>query len=221
MRLLLVEDDEQIATEAMAALKNAGFIVQCERDGRSAWVTAGSGAFAIVILDLGLPGLDGLTVLKRWREEGLGTPVLVVTARGGWMEIVEGIDAGADDYLSKPFHMEELIARVRALIRRSADLSSPVMQVGDLLIDERQKKVVRSGRSIPLTPNEFRAFDFLVTHRGRVVPVGELIEHIHGSDDAVTTNALEALIGRIRRKVGAELIQTRRGFGYIVPGREA
>jgi DNA-binding response OmpR family regulator len=159
-----------------------------------------------------------MSVLKRWREEGLKTPVLVLTARGGWMERVEGIDAGADDYLAKPFHMEELIARLRALIRRAAGLPSSVLRAGDVLLDTRQMRVMRDGRAIALTSGEFRALNYLLTNRGRVVSPGELIEHIHGGDDAVTTNALEALIGRIRRKVGAGLIETRRGFGYIVAG---
>jgi two-component system OmpR family response regulator len=216
MRVLLVEDDERIAADAAMALTEAGFVPVRERDGEKAWATGGSEDFAAVVLDLGLPTIDGLTVLKRWRDEGLRTPVLVLTARGGWMERVEGIDAGADDYLAKPFHVEELVARVRALIRRAAGLASSVQRIGDLVLDTRQMRLTAHGHVIPLTPSEFRALNYLVTHRGRVVPPGELIEHIHGGDDAVTTNALEALIGRIRRKVGADFIETRRGLGYIV-----
>jgi DNA-binding response OmpR family regulator len=218
MRILLVEDDDRIAADTIGALGDAGFVAVRETDGENAWATGGTDDFAAIILDLGLPGLDGLSVLKRWREEGLKTPVLVLTARGSWMERVEGIDAGADDYLAKPFHMEELVARLRALIRRAAGSPAAVLQAGDLRLDTRQMRVMRAGRAISLTASEFRALNYLVTHRGRVVPPGELIEHIHGGDDAVTTNALEALIGRIRRKVGADLIETRRGFGYIVAG---
>jgi DNA-binding response OmpR family regulator len=218
MRVLLVEDDDKIAAEAAAALADAGFVTARECDGRGAWANGGDD-FAAIVLDLGLPGLDGLSVLKRWREEGLRTPVLILSARGGWMERVEGIDAGADDYLTKPFHMEELIARLRALVRRASGLASSVQQIGDLLIDMRGLRVTRCGCSIALTASEFRALNYLVAHRGRVVPPHELIDHIHGGDDAVSTNALEALIGRIRRKLGAEFIETRRGFGYIVPDR--
>jgi DNA-binding response OmpR family regulator len=218
MRVLLVEDDDTIAADLVAALRDAGFVALRESDGHRAWATGGTDDFAAIVLDLGLPGLDGMSVLKRWREEGLDTPVLVLTARGGWMERVEGIDAGADDYLAKPFHMEELIARLRALIRRAAGLPTSVLKAGDLLLDTRQMRVMRAGRAIALTSSEFRALNYLVTNRGRVVSPGELIEHIHGGDDAVTTNALEALIGRIRKKIGADLIETRRGFGYIVAG---
>jgi two-component system OmpR family response regulator len=216
MRVLLVEDDDRIAADAALALTEAGFVPVRERDGEKAWVTGGIGDFAAVVLDLGLPNVDGLTVLKRWREEGLKMPVLVLTARGGWMEKVEGINAGADDFLAKPFHVEELVARVRALTRRAAGLASSVHRIGDLLFDARQMHLTIRGHGVALTPNEFRAFNYLVTHRGRVVPPGELIEHIYGADSAVTTNALEALIRRIRSKVGTDCIETRRGFGYIV-----
>jgi DNA-binding response OmpR family regulator len=216
MRVLLVEDDDRVAADAALALREAGFVPVRERDGDKAWVIGGSEDFAAVVLDLGLPNVDGLTVLKRWREEGLKVPVLVLTARGGWMERVEGIDAGADDYLAKPFHIEELVARVRALTRRAAGHASSVQRIGDLVFDTRQMRLTVRGHAVALTPSEFRALNYLVTHRGRVVPPGELIEHIYGGDDAVTTNALEALIGRIRRKVGADCIETRRGFGYIV-----
>ena len=221
MRLLLVEDDEKIAAEANVALAGAGFVVRHERDGLSAWAVGRSDDFATVILDLGLPKLDGLTVLKRWREQGCSTPVLVLSARWGWMERVEGIDAGADDYLPKPFHLEELIARVRALIRRSAPQSSPVMRVGGVMIDTRQKRVLSRGRSVPLTPNEFRALSYLVKNRRRVVRVAELLEQVHGGDSAVTKNAVEALVGRLRRKLGADLIETQRGVGYTVPEEHA
>jgi two-component system OmpR family response regulator len=216
-RVLLIEDDDRIAADAAMALSESGFIVMHERNGQAGWATGRSGDFAAIILDLGLPDLDGLVMLKRWREEGLRTPVFILTARGSWIERVEGMDAGADDYLPKPFHMEELIARLRAIVRRAAGTSSSVLRRNDLVIDMRQMRVSRDGRSISLTPQELRAINYLVTNCGRVVTPEELIEHVHGTGDAVTANAVEALIGRMRRKLGSELIETKRGFGYVVP----
>jgi DNA-binding response OmpR family regulator len=217
MRVLLIEDDERIAGDIASALGEAGFSVLRERDGDAGRSLGASGNLAAVILDLGLPTVDGLEVLKGWREAGLRTPVLILTARGSWMERVQGIDAGADDYLPKPFHMEELIARLRALIRRAAGSPAPIRRRGGLAIDTQLKQVTADGRSIPLTPHEYKAINYLVINSGRVISSAELIAHVHGADDAVTANAMEALIARIRRKIGSELIETRRGFGYIVP----
>ena len=217
MRVLLIEDDDRIAADAALALSESGFVVLRERNGQVGWATGRSDDFAAIILDLGLPDLDGLVILKRWREDGLRTPVLILTARGSWIERVEGMDAGADDYLPKPFHMEELIARLRAIVRRAAGNSSSVLRRNDLVIDMRQMRVSKDGRSISLTPHELRTINYLVTNCGRVVTPEELIEHVHGTGDAVTANAVEALIGRMRRKLGPELIETRRGFGYVVP----
>jgi len=218
MRVLLVEDDERIAADAAAALSEAGFVILHERDGETAYARGQSEDFRAIVLDLSLPTLDGLTVLKRWRELGTWTPVCILTARGSWMERVAGMNAGADDYLPKPFHMEELIARLRALVRRSAGLPSAVQRRGDLVIDTRQMRVVRAERPISLTPQEFKTLNYLLAHTGRVIPAGELIENVHGDAGAVTANAMEALIGRIRRKLGDDLIETRRGFGYTIPG---
>jgi DNA-binding response OmpR family regulator len=220
MRVLLVEDDDRIASDIVAALAAGGFVVLRERDGQSGWSSGGSDEFAATILDLGLPYLDGLSVLRRWREEGVRTPVLVLSARGSWIEKVEGMNAGADDYLAKPFHMEELVARLRALVRRSVGVASSIQHIGDIIIDMRQQRVASRGRSVSLTPHELRALNYLVAHRGRVISHSELIDHVHGAGEAVTNNALEALVGRIRRKLGAELIETRRGFGYVVSDRQ-
>jgi two-component system, OmpR family, response regulator len=217
MRVLLIEDDERIARDIAVALGEAGFAVEREQDGASGRTRGESGDFVAVILDLGLPTTDGLDVLKGWREAGLRTPVLILTARGSWMERVQGINTGADDYLPKPFHMEELIARLRALIRRAGGAPAPVRRQGDLVIDTLKKEVSSGGQTIALTPQEYKAINYLVINSGRVVSSAELIAHVHGSNDAVTANAMEALIGRLRRKVGADLIETRRGFGYIVP----
>src|SRR3990167_1575574 len=217
MRVLLIEDDDRIATDIASALGEAGFAILRETDGGAARSFGAADDFAATILDLGLPTLDGLDVLRAWRDAGIRIPVLILTARGSWMERVNGMNAGADDYLPKPFHMEELIARLRALIRRAAGEPAPVRRHGDLVIDTRQKEISKAGRTVPLTPQEFRAINYLVINSGRVVSASELIAHVHGDCDAVTANAMEALIGRLRRKIGTELIETRRGFGYIVP----
>jgi DNA-binding response OmpR family regulator len=217
MRVLLIEDDDRIATDIASALGEAGFAVLKEPDGGAARSLGATSDFAATILDLGLPTLDGLDVLRAWREAGIRMPVLILTARGSWMERVNGMNAGADDYLPKPFHMEELIARLRALIRRAAGEPAPIRRRGDLVIDTRQKEISSAGRTVSLTPHEFRAINYLVINSGRVVSSSELIAHVHGDCDAVTANAMEALIGRLRRKIGTELIETRRGFGYIVP----
>jgi DNA-binding response OmpR family regulator len=172
--------------------------------------------FDAVVLDLGLPGMDGLTVLKKWREAQRRMPVIALTARGSWMERVEGIDAGADDYLPKPFQMEELIARIRALVRRSSGRASPLLRVGALSLDERQMRVLLNGVPIDLAPLEYRTLVYLLHNQGRVVSQSELSEHIHGADDAYDSNAIEALIARIRRKIGSGIITTRRGFGYSI-----
>ncbi len=216
MRILLAEDEPTISSSIAAALAGAGFRTDVVADGEEAWFRGDTEDFDLIILDLGLPKLDGLAVLKRWRAAGRHTPVLVLTARGAWPERVEGIDAGADDYLAKPFQIEELMARVRALIRRAAGHGSPVLEAGAVAIDTRQMRVMVSGANLPVSPLEYRLLTYLLHHKGRVVAAGELIEHLYGDDDARDANALEALVTRLRRKLGADVIQTRRGFGYFV-----
>ncbi len=217
MRVLVVEDEARIAEDLSRALTVAGCLVEVVTDGETAWFKGSTEDYDVVVLDLGLPALDGLSVLKRWRAEDRRMPVLVLTARGAWSERVEGIDAGADDYLAKPFRMEELTARVRALIRRAAGLAAPVPTAGPLTVDTRQMRVSIDGRAVTLSPLEYRLTAYLVHHADRVVPPGELIEHLYGDDDARDANALEAVVTRLRRKLGAAAIQTRRGFGYVVP----
>jgi len=217
VRVLVVEDDATIASEAAAAIAQAGFETLIEPDGERAWTIGSTNEFGAIILDLGLPRLDGLTILKRWRQAGLWTPVCILTARGSWMERVIGMDAGADDYLSKPFHMEELIARLRALVRRRGADPTAVFTCGDLVIDVRQMRVQNGNRSISLTSQEFKTLNYMLAHRGSVVPAADLIDNVRGEGASITTNAMEALIGRIRRKLGSHIIQTRRGFGYIIP----
>lgn len=216
MRILVVEDEPRIAADIVATLEAAGYVAETASDGEDAWFRGDTEEYDLIILDLGLPKMDGLAVLKRWRAEGRATPVLVLTARGAWAERVEGIDAGADDYLPKPFRMEELIARVRALIRRSAGHGGPIIEAGELSLDPRQMRVARNGVPVTLSPLEYRLVTYLMHHRGRIVPGAELLEHLYGDDDARDVNALEAVITRLRKKLGAMAIETRRGFGYII-----
>lgn len=217
MRLLLVEDDRQIAADIEGALKAAGYVVETARDGEEAWFLGDTEDYGAVVLDLGLPGMDGLAVLKRWRANGRTMPVLVLTARGSWAERVDGIDAGADDYLPKPFRMEELLARLRSIVRRSAGHAAPVVVAGDIELDERQMKVSVRGVPVALSPLEYRLVVYLLRHRGRVVSQHELDENVYGHSEDHDSNALEVLVGRVRKKLGPELIETRRGFGYLVP----
>jgi DNA-binding response OmpR family regulator len=216
MRVLVVEDQPSIARDLRTALEAAGFAVHHVADGETAWFEGDVADYALVVLDLGLPGLDGLEVLKRWRRAGRRMPVLILTARGAWAERVEGIDAGADDYLAKPFRMEELVARARALVRRAAGHADAILEVGALRLDTRRMQLSRNGVPLDLSPLEYRLAAYLLHHAGRVVPPGELMEHLYGDDDTKDVNALEALVARLRRKVGAQAITTRRGFGYVV-----
>lgn len=218
MRALVVEDDPRIASDLIRALTSAGFRVESTTDGETAWFQGGTETFDLIVLDLGLPRLDGLTLLKRWRSEGVDAPVLILTARGSWKERVEGIDAGADDYLPKPFRMEELLARARALVRRAGGRAAPQQMVGDLSVDLNRMTVACRGVPVGLTPLEFRVIAYLALHKDRVVPPTELLEHLYGDDDAKEANALEAIIARLRRKVGGSVIGTRRGFGYFLQG---
>jgi two-component system OmpR family response regulator len=216
MRILVVEDEPTIAAGITSALEASGYQTHVASDGEDAWFLGDTEDFDLVVLDLGLPKMDGLTVLKRWRGAGRQVPVLILTARGAWPERVEGIDAGADDYLAKPFQIEELLARVRALIRRSVGQAHPVLAAGSLSVDTRQMRVMVDGANIAVSPLEYRLVAYLVHHQGRVVPATELIEHLYGDDDARDANALEAVITRLRRKLGSDAIETRRGFGYTV-----
>jgi DNA-binding response OmpR family regulator len=217
MRILLVEDDDRIAVDVATALTAAGFTVEREADGEEAWFRGDTEEFDAIVLDLGLPGMDGLAVLKRWRDAGRRFPVLVLTARGRWAERVEGIDAGADDYLPKPFQMEELIARLRALVRRAAGQASSILVNGTVRLDTRRMEVTVNGVPVSLSPQEYRLLSYLMHHAGRVVSQLELTEHLYAQDFERDSNAIEVMVGRVRRKLGVDLIETRRGFGYMVP----
>jgi DNA-binding response OmpR family regulator len=216
MRALVVEDDPRIVRDLKAALGAAGFRVESATDGEDAWFRGDTEDYDLIVLDLGLPKMDGLAVLKRWRSAGRDTPVLVLTARGAWTERVEGIDAGADDYLPKPFQMEELVARARGLVRRSAGWASPILAIGALAIDGNRMTASLDGVPLALSPLEYRLLAYLALHRERVVPPTELLEHLYGDDDAREANALEALVTRLRRKLGPGVVGTRRGFGYFL-----
>jgi DNA-binding response OmpR family regulator len=216
MRILLAEDDARISRDLAAVLTGAGYIVEVERDGAEVLIKGDTEDYAAVILDLGLPGLDGLSILKRWRTAGRGMPVLVLSARGTWSERVDGIDAGADDYLPKPFRTEEVLARLRAIVRRSTGQSAPVIAAGSLMLDPRNVRVSRDGIPLALTPQEYRLLSYLMHHAGRVVPHAELLDQLYAGVEAKDVNAIEVLVGRVRRKVGPDVIETRRGFGYIV-----
>ena len=221
MRILLVEDDERTAEALSASLTAAGFVVDLEADGEEAWFKGDTEPYAAIVLDLGLPGMDGLSVLKKWRQAGQTFPVLILTARGDWNERVEGIDAGADDYLPKPFQMQELIARLRAIVRRSAGQATPVITISAVSLDTRQMRVTVDGVPIHLSPQEYRLVSYLMHHAGRVVSQHELTEQLYAQDFERDSNAVEVLVGRVRKKLGVDLIQTRRGFGYVIEKPES
>lgn len=217
MRLLLVEDDEAIAEGVAEALGRAGFAVDMAGDGEQAWVMGGDEDYDVAVLDLGLPRLDGMTVLRRWRSEGRNFPVIILSARGSWLDKVEGIEAGADDYLAKPFEPAELVARVRGLVRRSAGHSEAVLHFGRLTLDTRRMMVLCDGAQVSLSPLEYRLIHTLAHSGGRPLSAGQIAEALHGVD-AADDNAIEAMVARLRRKLGADVILTRRGFGYSLAG---
>ncbi|MDZ5456795.1 response regulator transcription factor [Azohydromonas lata] len=214
MRILLVEDESTLRAQLRAGLQEAGYAVDEADNGRDAQHLGETEAFDAVVLDLGLPVLDGLTVLQRWRAGGRTMPVLILTARDSWHEKVAGIDAGADDYLAKPFHMEELLARMRALIRRAQGLASPLLQCGALALDTRSGRVTVAGQPVNLTSHEYRLLAYLMHRPGQVVSRTELTEHLYAQDFDRDSNTIEVFIGRLRRKLPPTAIETVRGLGY-------
>lgn len=218
MRILIVEDEDKIAHAISETLSHMGFIPERSADGEDAWFKGSTEEYAAAILDIGLPKLDGLSVLRNWRNENINMPVILLSAKGSWMERVDGIDAGADDYLVKPFHMEELIARLRALLRRDGTDKKTQLTAGALVLDTKQMRIIVDSVPIKVTPLEYRALSYLLHHRGKVVSQGELAQNIYFQDQEPDSNAVEVLLGRLRRKLKLDIITTRRGFGYIIEG---
>jgi len=216
LKILVVEDESPLRELLASSLAGSGYVVECAENGERADFLGQTETYDAAILDLGLPEVDGLTVLRRWREAGIRTPVLILTARGSWHEKVLGIDGGADDYMSKPFRMEEVLARLRALIRRATGQVTPELQCGTVSLDPRTSRVTCNGTPVKLTAHEFRVLSYLMHHRGRVVSQVELTEHIYAQDFDRDSNTVEVFIGRLRRKLGSTFIETVRGMGYRI-----
>jgi two-component system, OmpR family, response regulator len=214
MRVLIVEDEPNLARQLRNTLEGAGYAVDVANDGEEGHYLGSTESYDAVVLDLGLPEIDGLTVLDRWRKEGQTAPVLVLTARDSWSDKVAGLDAGADDYLAKPFQTEELIARLRALIRRASGNASSELTAGPVRLDARSGRVTLNGEPVRLTAQEYKLLSYLMHHKGKVVSRTELIEHIYDQDFDRDSNTIEVFITRIRKKLGADLINTIRGLGY-------
>jgi two-component system OmpR family response regulator len=223
LRILLVEDDPDLSRQLKAALTEAGYAVDTATDGEEGHFLGDTEPYDAVILDLGLPVMDGITVLGRWRRDGRKMPVLILTARDRWSEKVAGFDAGADDYVAKPFQMEEVLARIRALIRRAAGHASAELECAGLRINSGTSRVTVDGVPIKLTAQEFRLLDYLMHHQGKVVSRTELVEHIYDQDFDRDSNTIEVFVGRLRKKLGGEYITTVRGLGYRLapPGQES
>lgn len=218
MRILLAEDDRQLADLIRTALIGAAFVVEVEGDGEVIHYRGESEDFDAILLDLGLPTLDGLTILKRWRKAGHTMPVLILTARNQWEERVEAIEAGADDYLVKPFRIEELTARLRAVLRRANGHAAAPVAFGGYVLDTRLMRLSRDGMPLDLTPQEYKLLTYLALHRGEVVSQLRLTEHIYAQDFERNSNSIEVLVARLRRRLGIDIIKTRRGFGYYIEG---
>jgi two-component system OmpR family response regulator len=218
MRILVVEDDPNLNRQIAAALREANYTVDVALDGEEGQYLGETEPYDAVVLDLGLPSLDGVSILKSWRAAERAMPVLILTARDAWSEKVAGFDAGADDYVIKPFRMEEVLARVRALIRRSAGHAVAELRCGEVVLDTRSGRVTVGGAPIKLTSHEYKVLAYLMHHQNKVVSRSELIEHVYDQDFDRDSNTIEVFVGRLRRKVGDELIQTVRGRGYRLAG---
>jgi two-component system, OmpR family, response regulator len=215
MRLLVVEDDKDLNRQLVTALQNAGYAVDKALDGEEGHFLGDTEPYDAVILDVGLPKMDGITVLEKWRSDGRKMPVLILTARDRWSDKVQGFDAGADDYVAKPFHMEEILARLRALLRRSAGHAKTELLCGPVILDTKSSRVVVDGNAVKLTSHEYRLLSYLMHHQGRVVSRTELVEHLYDQDFDRDSNTIEVFVGRLRKKLGVDIIQTVRGLGYI------
>jgi len=220
VRLLVVEDDKDLNRQITTALEEAGYVVDTAHDGEDAHFLGETEPYDAVILDIGLPTMDGISVLENWRRANLKMPVIILTARDRWSDKVAGMDAGADDYVSKPFHMEEVLARVRALLRRSTGHATNEIEVGNLRLDTKAAKVTVDGTLIKLTSHEFRLLAYLVHHKDKVISRTELVEHLYDQDFDRDSNTIEVFVGRLRKKIPSDLIKTVRGLGYCLSTNE-
>lgn len=214
MRLLVVEDDKDINRQLVSALEQAGYAVDSAQDGEQGWFLGDTEPYDAVVLDIGLPKKDGLSVLEEWRRAGRTMPVLILTARDRWSDKVQGFDAGADDYVAKPFHMEEVLARLRALLRRATGHSTNELTCGSVRLDTKSGRVVVAGQAVKLTSHEYRLLAYMMHHMGRIVSRTELVEHLYDQDFDRDSNTVEVFIGRLRKKLGVDVIETVRGLGY-------
>jgi two-component system OmpR family response regulator len=221
MRLLVVEDDPDLNRQITAALEEAGYAVDSAFDGEEGHFLGDTEPYDAIVLDIGLPKMDGISVLEQWRRDGKSTPVLILTARERWSDKVQGFDAGADDYVAKPFHMEEVLARLRALLRRATGHASSELLCGPVRLDTRAGRVTVGGNPVKLTSHEYRLLAYLMHHQGRVVSRTELVEHLYDQDFDRDSNTIEVFVGRLRKKLGSEVIQTVRGLGYVLSPPEA
>jgi two-component system OmpR family response regulator len=221
MRVLVIEDDPDLNRQLTSALTDAGYVVDKAMDGEEGHFLGDTEPYDAVILDLGLPVLDGVSVLEKWRRAGKKMPVLILTARDRWSDKVAGFDAGADDYVAKPFHMEEVLARIRALVRRSAGHATSEITCGPLLLDTKSARVTVNGMAIKLTSLEFRLLAYLMMHKGKVISRTELVEHLYDQDFDRDSNTIEVFVGRLRKKLGVDVLHTIRGMGYCVQEPEA
>ncbi len=218
MRILVVEDDANLSRQVATALGAAGYAVDLACDGEEGHFLGDTENYDAVVLDLGLPRMDGVSVLRNWRAAGRRMPVLVLTARDSWTEKVDVFDSGADDYVTKPFRMEELLARLRAMIRRTAGHATALIECPPVCVDTRTGKVTVSGALVPVTAQEYKVIAYLMHHKDRIVSRSELTEHIYAQDGDRDSNTIEVFIGRLRRKLGVDVIRTVRGRGYrLVP----
>jgi len=216
MRLLVVEDDRDLNRQMVTALEAAGYAVDRAFDGEDGWYLGDTEPYDAIVLDIGLPKRDGVSVLEAWRGAGRTMPVLILTARDRWSDKVQGFDAGADDYVTKPFHIEEVLARLRALLRRAAGHASSELVAGPVRLDSRVGRVTVSGQAVKLTSHEYRLLSYLMHHAGRIVSRSELVDHLYDQDFDRDSNTIEVFVGRLRKKLGVDVIQTARGLGYII-----
>ncbi|MBX3446609.1 MAG: response regulator transcription factor [Parvibaculum sp.] len=220
MRLLVVEDDPDLNRQLVSALEEAGYVVDSATDGEEGHFLGDTEPYDAVVLDLGLPEMDGVTVLEKWRRDGKTMPVLILTARDRWSDKVAGFDAGADDYVAKPFYMEEVLARLRALLRRATGHATSELECGPVRVDTKSSRVTVNGRAIKLTSLEYRLLAYMMHHQGRVISRTELVEHLYDQDFDRDSNTIEVFVGRLRRKLGKDVIETVRGLGYRLSAAE-